>query len=219
MARREADEHLSLVAWIQRSQRTRLVERGIETVTQFAAAEQADRLPRIGVATFDGLRAQARLQMGGVAVLPRGDGRHARLPVHRRGRPDLTRRRAGDGHVRAQPDPARRPAAAGTGRAGDPHRARYVSAGAPARRGYDDPPKRGLFINQTRWMHPDVCRFISAAIYEDRLESFTDCANQRIDAPGKLTGIGIRYVRSPTRATRASLSRRPRRSRGSSRIC
>jgi superfamily I DNA and/or RNA helicase len=28
-------------------------------------------------------------------------------------------------------------------------------------------------------MHPDVCRFISAAIYEDRLESFADCANQK----------------------------------------
>jgi uncharacterized protein len=43
-------------------------------------------------------------------------------------------------------------------------------------------------------MHPDVCRFISAAIYEDRLDSFADCANQRIDAPGELTGTGIRYV-------------------------
>ncbi len=63
VARREADEHLSLVARIQRSQRTRLVERGIETVTQLAAAEPADRPPRIGAATFDGLRAQARLQM------------------------------------------------------------------------------------------------------------------------------------------------------------
>jgi predicted RecB family nuclease len=56
------------------------------------------------------------------------------------------------------------------------------------------PPERGLFIDQTRRMHPDVCRFVSAAIYEDRLESFADCANQRIDAPGELTGTGIRYV-------------------------
>jgi hypothetical protein len=46
------------------------------------------------------------------------------------------------------------------------------------------PPERGLFIDETRRMHPDVCRFISAAIYEDRLESFADCANQRVDAPG-----------------------------------
>jgi len=56
------------------------------------------------------------------------------------------------------------------------------------------PPGRGLFIDQTRRMHPDVCRFISKAIYDDRLESFADCANQRIDAPGRLTGTGIRYV-------------------------
>ena len=55
-------------------------------------------------------------------------------------------------------------------------------------------PERGLFIDETRRMHPDVCRFISKAIYEDRLESFADCANQRIDAPGELTGTGVRYV-------------------------
>jgi hypothetical protein len=28
--------------------------------------------------------------------------------------------------------------------------------------------ERGLFIDETRRTHPDVCRFISAAIYEDR---------------------------------------------------
>jgi hypothetical protein len=56
------------------------------------------------------------------------------------------------------------------------------------------PPTCGLFIDETRRMHPDVCRFISAAIYEDRLESFADCANQCVDAPGELTGTGIRYV-------------------------
>jgi predicted RecB family nuclease len=56
------------------------------------------------------------------------------------------------------------------------------------------PRERGLFIDQTRRMHPDVCRFVSAAIYEDRLESFADCAGQRVDAPGALTGTGVRYV-------------------------
>jgi uncharacterized protein len=56
------------------------------------------------------------------------------------------------------------------------------------------PSERGLFIDKTRRMHPDVCEFISKAIYEDRLESFSDCANQRVDAPGLLTGTGIRYV-------------------------
>ena len=50
------------------------------------------------------------------------------------------------------------------------------------------PAERGLFIDQTRRMHPDVCRFISEAIYEGRLESFADCARQDIVAPGTLTG-------------------------------
>lgn len=56
------------------------------------------------------------------------------------------------------------------------------------------PPDRGLFIDETRRMHPDVCRFVSQAIYEGRLESVAGCAEQRIDAPGELTGTGVRYV-------------------------
>ncbi len=55
-------------------------------------------------------------------------------------------------------------------------------------------PERGLFIDQTRRMHPDVCRFISEMIYEGRLESFADCARQDIEALGALTGTGVRYV-------------------------
>lgn len=56
------------------------------------------------------------------------------------------------------------------------------------------PPDRGLFIDETRRMHPDVCAFISEAIYEGRLESFAACADQRLDARGKLTGTGVRYI-------------------------
>ena len=56
------------------------------------------------------------------------------------------------------------------------------------------PPERGLFIDETRRMHPDVCRFVSEAVYEGRLESAAECATQRIDASGKLTGTGVRYV-------------------------
>ncbi len=55
------------------------------------------------------------------------------------------------------------------------------------------PPDRGLFIDRSRRMHPDVCRFISEAIYEGRLESLNECADQRIDAPGGLTGTGVRF--------------------------
>ena len=36
-------------------------------------------------------------------------------------------------------------------------------ARAPARRARDDPRGRGIFLEQTRRMHPDVCRFVSEA--------------------------------------------------------
>ena len=31
------------------------------------------------------------------------------------------------------------------------------------------PPERGVFLDVTRRMHPDVCRFVSEAVYEGRL--------------------------------------------------
>jgi uncharacterized protein len=55
------------------------------------------------------------------------------------------------------------------------------------------PAERGLFIDKSRRMHPDVCHFISEAIYEGRLESLDECENQRIEAPGRLTGTGVRF--------------------------
>ncbi len=63
VAQREEDDHLSLVARIQRSQSTQLVEREITTVSRLAIAKPADRPPRIGTTTFESLRAQARLQI------------------------------------------------------------------------------------------------------------------------------------------------------------
>ena len=63
-ARREADDHLSLVANIRRSQRVRLGERGITTVAELAEAGSTARPPRIGQGTFEALCAQARLQTG-----------------------------------------------------------------------------------------------------------------------------------------------------------
>ena len=43
------------------------------------------------------------------------------------------------------------------------------------------PPDYGLFLGESRRMHPSVCRFISESIYEGRLFSHPDCANQRIE--------------------------------------
>src|SRR4051794_39014340 len=62
-ARREADDHLSLVANMRRTQTARLVEVGIRTVAALARAELAQRPVRIGAHTFEALREQARLQV------------------------------------------------------------------------------------------------------------------------------------------------------------
>lgn len=59
------------------------------------------------------------------------------------------------------------------------------------------PRERGVFLDHTRRMHPDVCRFISEAVYEGRLEAIPECANQRIDAAGELTGTGVRSIAVP----------------------
>jgi uncharacterized protein len=50
------------------------------------------------------------------------------------------------------------------------------------------PETYGLFLGESRRMHPSVCRFISEAIYEGRLGSHSDCARQRIEleaGPGR----------------------------------
>ncbi len=56
------------------------------------------------------------------------------------------------------------------------------------------PPERGLFIDQTRRMHPDVCGFVSEVVYEGRLASWPGCEGQRIDAPAEPTGTGVRWI-------------------------
>ncbi len=43
------------------------------------------------------------------------------------------------------------------------------------------PPGYGLFLGESRRMHPAVCRFISESIYESRLFSHPDCSRQRIE--------------------------------------
>jgi uncharacterized protein len=56
------------------------------------------------------------------------------------------------------------------------------------------PAERGLFIDQTRRMHPDICAFISEVVYEGRLEPSEACERQRIDAAGELSGTGVRWI-------------------------
>jgi uncharacterized protein len=47
------------------------------------------------------------------------------------------------------------------------------------------PPELGLFLGESRRMHPLVCQFISDSIYEGSLHSHSDCARQKISAPGR----------------------------------
>lgn len=53
------------------------------------------------------------------------------------------------------------------------------------------PPDRGVFIHETRRMHPDVCSFISNEIYQGRLTSHESCSKQ-----GTQFGTGLRWIRA-----------------------
>ncbi|CAJ1501235.1 TM0106 family RecB-like putative nuclease [[Mycobacterium] burgundiense] len=52
------------------------------------------------------------------------------------------------------------------------------------------PADRGVFLQETRRMQPDVCAFISSQIYDGRLHSFEDCKQQTTVA-----GTGLRWLR------------------------
>ena len=51
------------------------------------------------------------------------------------------------------------------------------------------PEDRGIFLQESRRMHPDVCRFISEAFYEGRLKSIPECRERSTSL-----GVGIRWL-------------------------
>jgi uncharacterized protein len=55
------------------------------------------------------------------------------------------------------------------------------------------PDDLGLFLEDTRRLHPDITTFTSKAFYEGRLESFAGLENQRVNG-GPLDGAGIRLL-------------------------
>jgi len=69
--RREADDHLSLVAGIRADQRAKLEDAGIVTMTQLAAARE--RPWRMTEGAFDNLRVQALLQVEQWRAIARGE--------------------------------------------------------------------------------------------------------------------------------------------------
>jgi uncharacterized protein len=61
------------------------------------------------------------------------------------------------------------------------------------------PPERGLFLHQTRRLHPDICAFTAEAFYENRLASFPGLDRQALLAPegsaaAAFGRAGIAYV-------------------------
>jgi RecB family nuclease, putative, TM0106 family len=60
------------------------------------------------------------------------------------------------------------------------------------------PPERGLFLETSRRMHPDVNAFISPAFYAGRLETHPDTVLRVVDgADPALSGSGIRWLPTP----------------------
>ena len=52
---------------------------------------------------------------------------------------------------------------------------------------------RGVLLEQSWRMHPDVCDFVSRTMYDNRLHAQPDCARQRIESSG-LSGTGLRMI-------------------------
>jgi superfamily I DNA and/or RNA helicase len=58
------------------------------------------------------------------------------------------------------------------------------------------PPDIGIFLDHTWRLHPDICGFVSAAVYEGRLRSHPQTATQQIEAKGGLLtkNTGILFI-------------------------
>jgi predicted RecB family nuclease len=66
------------------------------------------------------------------------------------------------------------------------------------------PPDRGLFLDITFRLHPDVCQFVSEIFYEGRLEADKSCTMQAIADGSALGGTGLRYLSSEHEGNRTS---------------
>ncbi|GEP12020.1 TM0106 family RecB-like putative nuclease [Methylobacterium gnaphalii] len=59
------------------------------------------------------------------------------------------------------------------------------------------PPERGIFLSRTWRMHPDLCGFVSAAVYDGQLQAEVGCTQQRLvlatDAHPALKPAGLAF--------------------------
>jgi predicted RecB family nuclease len=53
---------------------------------------------------------------------------------------------------------------------------------------------RGVLLVESWRMHPDICTFVSERSYDERLGSLPECARQRVDASGAISGVGLRTM-------------------------
>ena len=59
------------------------------------------------------------------------------------------------------------------------------------------PPESGLFITDTRRMHPEICSYISETFYEGRVMADPRCVRRTVVADGAVHGSGIRWLPVP----------------------
>jgi len=55
------------------------------------------------------------------------------------------------------------------------------------------PHDRGIFLEESWRMHPNVCAFVSDVVYESRLRSATECATQAVTIDG-VSETGLRFM-------------------------
>jgi hypothetical protein len=58
---------------------------------------------------------------------------------------------------------------------------------------YTIPAHRGVFLDQTRRLHPDLCRFTSEMFYDGRLSPLAGTEKQLLEAAEPLGGAGVRW--------------------------
>jgi len=79
------------------------------------------------------------------------------------------------------------------------------------------PADRGLFLEETWRLHPEICAFASELFYESRLHSRPGLELQEIRSNGRICGSGLRYVPVIHEATKARLLKKRTRSKSWSR--
>jgi len=60
------------------------------------------------------------------------------------------------------------------------------------------PADRGLFLETTWRLHPQLCRYTSEVFYDDRLEAEGQLDRQTVTAEPSLSGVGLRLLPVPT---------------------